>query len=275
MSCGGADNGAVSHKNSEEKSSVTLQWKAPSLPSGTSKTVEFKFTAVQDYSTFWVAVPAVNIINVEGVADASEPQSEPETEHEDDDDDESHAESEAESEHEAESEAEGEGVAEGVAELEEKNDPNYEDCGKNKGCFGIGSDQCVEEQSCSSMVQYQIVDDKVKIKLLQKTDSSSRYVAVAFSENNEMNEDFVVYCPTSDGASAKISWNTGKHNEGELDSSGVSIETTNNVSYVDGVRQKWKINDNRNVLKMLYFRSNRVNLPCQKCLNSRLQIQRS
>ena len=237
MSCGGANNGAVSHKNSEEKSSVTLQWKAPSLPSGTSKTVEFKFTAVQDYSTFWVAVPAVNIINVEGIADASEPQSEPETEHEDDDDDESHAESEAESEHEAESEAESE--VEGVAELEEKNDPNYEDCGKNKGCFGIGSDQCVEEQSCSSMVQYQIVDDKVKIKLLQKTDSTSRYVAVGFSEDSQMGGDFVVYCPTSDEATAKTSWNVPapeKSNEGNVKSS-VLIETKA-VASVDGVCQK-------------------------------------
>ena len=237
MSCGGADNGAVSHKNSEEKSSVTLQWKAPSLPSGTSKTVEFKFTAVQDYSTFWVAVPAVNIINVEGVADASEPQSEPETEHEDDDDDESHAESEAESEHEAESEAEGEGVAEGVAELEEENDPNYEDCGKNKGCFGLES-KCVEGQSCSSMVQYQIVDDKVKIKLLQKTDSTSRYVAVGFSEDSQMGGDFVVYCPTSDEATAKTSWNVPdkKENLGNVESS-VLIDTKA-VASVDGVCQK-------------------------------------
>ena len=250
MSCGGANNGAVSHKNSEEKSSVTLQWKAPSLPSGTSKTVEFKFTAVQDYATYWVAVPAVNIINVEGVADAPEPQSEPETEHEDDDDDESHAESEAESEHEAESEAEG--VAEEVAEVEKKNDPNYEGCGENKGCFGLES-KCVEGQSCSSMVQYQIVDDKVKITLLQKTDSNNRYVAVGFSEDSQMGEDFVVYCPTSDGASAKISWNTGRTQHGKLDSSGVSIETTKNVSYVDGVSQKWKIYGIRNVLITIFL----------------------
>ena len=234
ISCGGADNGAVSHKNSEEKSSVSLQWKAPSLPSGTSKTVEFKFTAVQDYSTFWVAVPAVNIINVEGIADAPEPQSEPETDHEDDDD-ESHAESEAESEYEAESEAEG--VAEEAAEVEEKNDPNYEGCGENKGCFGLEAN-CVEEQTCSSMVQYQIVDDKVKIKLLQKTDSTSRYVAVGFSEDSQMGGDFVVYCPTSDGATAKTSWNEPapkKSNKGNVESS-VLIETKA-VASVDGVCQ--------------------------------------
>ena len=58
MNCGGSRNSAVSHSGSNDKSSVTLQWRAPSGP---TKSVDFKFTVVQSYSTYWVGVPGATI----------------------------------------------------------------------------------------------------------------------------------------------------------------------------------------------------------------------
>ena len=55
-------NSAVSHSDSNEKSSVMLQWKAPSDPSYSRKTtVYFKYTVVQDGLTYWVGIPSAFI----------------------------------------------------------------------------------------------------------------------------------------------------------------------------------------------------------------------
>ena len=62
MDCGGSKNSAVSHSDSDEKSSILLQWRAPSGPmSGRSNTVYFKFTVVQDGLTYWVGIPSAFI----------------------------------------------------------------------------------------------------------------------------------------------------------------------------------------------------------------------
>ena len=119
LNCGGTDNSAVTHTNPSDKKSINLSWKAPKLPSGSFKTIEFKFSAAKDFDTFWVAIPATNIVTVEGVESISsttsttttsttpkaEPESEPETESEPDTDSEPEG---VTPEGESEGEAEGE-----------------------------------------------------------------------------------------------------------------------------------------------------------------------
>ena len=54
INCDGQDNSAATHSNSELISEITLPWTTPLFTSGPDKIVEFKFTVVKDYSTYWV-----------------------------------------------------------------------------------------------------------------------------------------------------------------------------------------------------------------------------
>ena len=109
MKCGDKENIAATHKNNDLISEITLPWKAPTFTSGPDKTVEFKFTVVKDFSTFWVKESGTNTVTITKAASKPEPEVEPEPD--------------VESEPEVESEQEGvvkveEGDAESEAESE-------------------------------------------------------------------------------------------------------------------------------------------------------------
>ena len=59
INCGSKSNVAVTHKSSDPKSNIVLSWKADD---NAGKTVQFKFTVVQDYSTYWVKQDAANLV---------------------------------------------------------------------------------------------------------------------------------------------------------------------------------------------------------------------
>lgn len=61
MKCG-YDKSTATHTNSVLKSSVVLAWTTTLDNAG--KTVEFSYTVVQDYSTFWAKKQATNTITL-------------------------------------------------------------------------------------------------------------------------------------------------------------------------------------------------------------------
>ena len=62
MTCYGSLGSAITHKNKNEKSSLTLKWKAPCLPKTT--TVKFYATILAEIKMFWVK-KATNSVQVE------------------------------------------------------------------------------------------------------------------------------------------------------------------------------------------------------------------
>ena len=64
MTCGGSRGSAVSHKNSEPKSEISLKWKVPSI--GNQTTVQFSATIVASIQKFWVKKTSV-LVNIENM----------------------------------------------------------------------------------------------------------------------------------------------------------------------------------------------------------------
>ena len=79
MTCDSKDNVGATHNNAQLKNEIILPWKAPIFSEGPAKNVEFKFTVVKDYSTFWIAKPATNTVTVTKIEAESEPETEAET----------------------------------------------------------------------------------------------------------------------------------------------------------------------------------------------------
>ena len=73
MTCGGSRGSAVSHKNPELKSEVSLKWRVPSL--GNQTTVQFSATIVASIHKFWVQKTSV-LVNIENmpIEEHTEPQ---------------------------------------------------------------------------------------------------------------------------------------------------------------------------------------------------------
>ena len=240
MTCGGIEKSVATHKSNSEKTSVILPWKAPDLPSGTSKIVEFKFTAVKNYSTFWIQQSATNTVRIEGIEKTSKSTSVVTVENNDLKPEESEAESEPEGEAEgepegaAEGEPEGVAVAEGEAESETSKHSDYDGCNVDKGCFGL-KNGCTSTNNCPAMVTYQYLEDsnQFQFKLHVKSVDSGRYVAVGFSNDAKMGDDLVIFCSTEDGASPQLSWNEGKNNKPGVQ--GLDLLQKISVAAVDGV----------------------------------------
>ena len=57
----GSTKTAATHKSSDSKDKVVLSWKTNEEDKA-GQTVEFTFTVVQDYSTFWVKQGATNAV---------------------------------------------------------------------------------------------------------------------------------------------------------------------------------------------------------------------
>ena len=156
MNCDGQTNSAASHKNSQLTSEVKLQWKAPLFTSGPNKNVEFKFSVVKDYSTYWVKESGTNTVTIE-LEGTSEP----------------------------EGTTEPEGTSEPEGEPEEGSDSNkelhesYEGCYESKGCFGVPSG-CVEKGTCTMMASYAYdsTDKQFKFDLHLKNVDPNKYVAL-------------------------------------------------------------------------------------------------
>ena len=236
MTCGGIENSVATHKSNSEKTSVILPWKAPDLPSGTSKTVEFKFTAVKEFDTFWIQQTATNAVRIEGIEKTSKSTSVVTVEN-DSKPEESEAEPEGEAEVEPEGAAEGEPegvVAEGEAESEPSKHSDYDGCNEDKGCFGL-KEGCTSTSNCPAMVTYQYLEDskQFQFKLHVKSVDSGRYVAVGFSNDNKMGDDLVIFCSTEDGVSPQLSWNEGKSNKQGVQ--GLDLLQKISVAAVDGV----------------------------------------
>ena len=64
INCGSGTSNAATHKSSDPKSNIVLSWKADGNDKA-GKTVEFKFTVVQDYSTYWVKQDAANLVKLD------------------------------------------------------------------------------------------------------------------------------------------------------------------------------------------------------------------
>ena len=222
MTCGGIENSVATHKSNSEKTSVILPWKAPDLPSGTSKIVEFKFSAVKDFSTFWIQQSATNTVRIEGIETTSKSTTVT-------------VENDLGSEAESEPEGEAEGEPEGEAESEASKHSDYDGCNQNRGCFGL-QEGCTSSSNCPAMVTYKYLQDlnQFQFKLHIKSVDSGRYVAVGFSNDPKMGDDLVIFCSTEDGASPQLSWNEGKSNK--LGVQGLDLLQKISVSAVDGVR---------------------------------------
>ena len=234
MNCG-YENSAVTHTNKNAKNKVVLAWRAPI--DGAGQTIEFSFSVVKDFGTYWTKKIATNTLTIlssqsgQSAVDI-EPEDEPE------------AESEAESDAESEAEAEYEGAtAEGAAaegEPEEDIPEAYKGCNENRGCFGTkfddSSENCIESGTCKIMSSYQY-DPSTKqynFQLHLKTPvDSSQYMALALSKDDKMGEDLVISCQTLPGREPQISYNRGRSNvEAETESNLIKTVATNEV---DGV----------------------------------------
>ena len=78
LSCDGKTGSAVTHNNPSKTlmSEITIPWKAPLFTSGPSKTVEFKFTVLKDFSTYWVKELGTNTVTITKAAEEGEAEAE-------------------------------------------------------------------------------------------------------------------------------------------------------------------------------------------------------
>ncbi len=197
---------AVSHRNANVKQSVSVKWIAPNKDIN----VAFKFTVVQDYSTFWIQQPATNTLvvslNEQGASSESS------------------------------AEAEGEGEAEGEAEPEDPSTfhADYQGCQDSKGCFGTKfptdpDKNCVKYGNCEVMVSYEQVSNGFQFMLHGKLTTSNNYFAVGVSTDDKMGGDLVFTCIDGSSNPVKATWNDGKSNDG-AEVSAVTISNAQTTS---------------------------------------------
>lgn len=202
MNCGGIDNIAATHKNNNLKPKVIIPWKAPT--SAVSGPVEFKFSVVEEYTKFWVKMPAASTVTV--LAGSSAPEPVPEAEE-----------------------------PTPTPEDQQPEQPaSYQGCGSTHGCFGIPQD-CTSKGSCLAFLAYTYLKDVNQYKFLlhAKTTETSKYIAMGLSNDEDMGSDLVIFCPTATGGQVGARWNSGKSNVGGV--TGLNFVDTQPSKNVDGV----------------------------------------
>ena len=225
MKCG-YDNSAATHKDSNEKNNIVLAWQAPNDAAG--KTIEFNFSVVKDFATYWTKKTATNTLTIlSSQVGQSSTVAEPEVEPE------------------VEAEAEGavaEGAAAEGAEPDEDDDlpEAYEGCNEERGCFGTKFDSsvepCIDSGTCKIMVSYQYNPNskQYNFQLHSKSSDTNQYMAVALSKDGKMGGDLVISCKASAGSQPQISYNNGRSNsEAETESNLISEAVA--TKEVDGV----------------------------------------
>ena len=225
MKCG-YDNSAATHKDSNEKNNIVLAWRAPIDAAG--KTIEFNFSVVKDFGTYWTKKTATNTLTILNSQDgqsstvAAEPEVEPEVEAEAED-------------------AAAEGAAAEGAEPKEDLPEAYKGCNEQRGCFGtkFGSSEtetCIDSGTCKIMVSYQYNPDakQYNFQLHLKSSDTNQYMAVALSKDDKMGGDLVISCQASAGSQPQVSYNNGRSNsEAETESNLINEAVA--TKEVDGV----------------------------------------
>ena len=172
-----SDQDSVTHSDSSGKETVKVSWTAPSDFTGN---VEVVGTVVQDFSTYWVADTSDTIsVKLPVVSTGTQPNP-------------SHEGSDSEPEPESETERRPPKPA------PEPKHPVFNDCFKNKGCFGLPSN-CESSGSCDIAVTWRFKEGTTEIELFS-VDGAGQYVAVGFSGDDKMGDDLVMSCSVLQGA---------------------------------------------------------------------------
>ena len=84
----------------------------------------------------------------------------------------------------------------------------YTGCGDTKGCFSLSGSACIKDGSCTALVTYAIKGQRYEFELWAPNSPPNSYVAVGFSDDQQMGDDSVTECSLLNGrVNAHMSYN--------------------------------------------------------------------
>lgn len=258
LSCDGVEASAVTHTSRDDKTSVTMDWSHPNFDTEEDKVVTFLYSVVKTFDTYWANEASAQALTVtpnvvtQSTASKPEPETaestegkpvtepkpvaeeeptpvEEETKSVAEEETRSSLEVVAEAESEPESEAEAESEPE--VKAEESSSPegaarlDQNECGSNKGCFGMPQN-CEKAGNCKVMLTYAPAGDNFRLELQGRSIGPGDYMSTGLSLDDSMGGDLVLAC--LGGSSMKAFWN--KNND-KANVEGVSGVDFLNPSY--------------------------------------------